>query len=350
MLDHTGLYGVESTYLYLAEAFARLGFEPYIFTSSQEAHEYKGVHYVNFNEWTDYSNRIAFDVVITSRHENIFDDLYNGLKILWLQDFSTWRTTSENKWAHGQNHTVVSSNAHKDAMMRLFPTQVGKSNISVIPITIDKTLYDNYSNITKDPYRIIYSTAPDRGLENLLDIWSTLTEEIPEINLHIFYGMDSIRKVAESRGNVEYADKFINLINDYVNKFDNIVYHNIVKKSDLAVEQMKGSLGVYPLTWFETFCLSAYEYQLAGMPTIANMRGGLNDSFNQYNNFYIQGEQSTPYVKNKYINTIKHLLTQPDQVSLKNLQNMNRTWAEENVPTWDDVANIWKKLIYKNLK
>lgn len=347
MLEERGLYGVESTYIQLAESFAKIGFEPYIFVTTTQKHNHKGVQYIPYEEFPEYVKNSAFEVILTSRHEAIFDNIEKAQKILWIQDLQTHRMGEERKYAHGQNHTIVSTNFHKDYLFKNFPHQIGKDNISVIPIAPQKEFYYN-ENIVKDPYNIIYSSAPDRGLEYLLNIWDKLSDAVPEISLDIFYGLESMKKVWESRGRGDYIQNYIDMVNTYSEKYENINYHSIVTKKELAEAQLRASLAVYPNIFIETFCLTAQEYQLSGTPLITNFRGALNDTVNKDINIGIIGDPRTAEIQQKYYETIIYLLNEPNQLTLKRYQRLNREKMLRDIPTWDDIATLWKERIFKN--
>ena len=344
MLEEQGLGGVETTYIELARSFAKLGFEPYVFVSTTENHTHKGVHYVNYQEFDEYVKHHKFETYITSRHEYIFDRIEGGLKILWIQDINTFRMSEEQKAPHGQNKIVVSTNYHKNFLQKQFLLQYVDKPIEIIPITISKELYrDNIR--AKDPYRISYSSSLDRGLFNIFEMWPEIIKRVPQATLHFYYGNHTMKIMDEEKYN-----KFTEIVNGVTTAYpDSVFNHDRVTKKQLAQDQMKSAVCLYPTMFYETFCLTAWEHQISGTPMIYNVKGALMDTVQSENNIPMLVDPTTKYGQEQYTNKIVELLGDVGQDKLISLQEKNRKWGSENIPTWDEIARRWKKLIFESV-
>jgi tetratricopeptide (TPR) repeat protein len=116
----------------------------------------------------------------------------------------------------------------------------------------------SFSNTTKIPYSFIYSSFPNRGLLQLLQMWKKIYEKEPRATLHIYSDIDN-----EWSNKVE-PDK-MQQIRDLLKQYKSeesclgIHYHGWVKKSVLEEAWKHADIWFYPCTFMETFCLTALE-------------------------------------------------------------------------------------------
>jgi hypothetical protein len=110
----------------------------------------------------------------------------------------------------------------------------------------------------KVPYKFIYSSFPNRGLLQLLQMWKYIYEKEPRSSLHIYSDVDN-----EWSNQVE-PDK-MQEIRFLLEKYKSepscygIYYHGWVKKSVLENAWETADIWFYPCTFMETFCLTALE-------------------------------------------------------------------------------------------
>jgi tetratricopeptide (TPR) repeat protein len=116
----------------------------------------------------------------------------------------------------------------------------------------------SFSNERKIPYSFIYSSFPNRGLLQLLQMWKYIYEKEPRATLHIYSDIDN-----EWSNKVE-PDK-MQQIRDLLNQYKlkqsglGIHYHGWVKKTVLENAWKTADIWFYPCTFMETFCLTALE-------------------------------------------------------------------------------------------
>jgi glycosyltransferase involved in cell wall biosynthesis len=124
-------------------------------------------------------------------------------------------------------------------------------------------------SIKRDPYKLIYSSSPDRGLERLLDFFPELDDRA---TLHVYYGFENFK-------DQDYVSRVKNRMESF-NKGGKkrIFYHGRIGQEQLAKEFMSSSIWAYP-TWFEeTFCITALEAMAGGAVTLSSHYWGLIDT------------------------------------------------------------------------
>ena len=128
----------------------------------------------------------------------------------------------------------------------------------------------------RDPYRIVYSSRPERGLEVLLgDVFPRILAEEPRATLHLatydYPAADAqpyyrhVRTLAESFG-------------------DRVVQHGALAKRDLYRLMATAGLYLYPTPapvypeFAETSCITAMEAMACGLPWISTDAGALPET------------------------------------------------------------------------
>lgn len=111
--------------------------------------------------------------------------------------------------------------------------------------------------MTKDHLKVVFSSSPDRGLMEAIDIIKIARDKSGlDIKLHCFYGTDNMRK----SGQTEWADK----IEAHIKDNDFVVYHGMVNKKTLMEHFSTSAVWLYNNDFIETYCITAIEAMCAG--------------------------------------------------------------------------------------
>jgi len=89
-------------------------------------------------------------------------------------------------------------------------------------------------------HRFIYCSSPDRGLEELLNLWPLIKKKLPDAELKIFYGWDYFNSRLGIPAYREYKERIRQLI-----KQDGVEWCGRVGQEQLAEELMKSDAMVY---------------------------------------------------------------------------------------------------------
>jgi|GEM_PF-123099 len=270
-INGVGIGGSETCAALLAQEFARLNYRAVVIgdCAGMEGN-YAGVEYLHHNRFFEFMDSNYIDYFISSRTVAPFAHKIRSRKnYVWIHDI--WLNQNR-EVAHQDkiNKFVCLTPWHVDFVTKHH--DIRRSHIYIQPNGLDLGRYSNINSIQKDPNRLIYSSSPDRGLLQLLDIFQKLKVDFPQLTLDIFYGFDNWEKAAAQRNNPQEM-AHLNAIKAKV-KMAGVTYHGRTPQNKLAVEQMKSSLCVYP-TWFdETFCISMVEMMAARcIPVVTNLAG-----------------------------------------------------------------------------
>jgi hypothetical protein len=188
----------------------------------------------------------------------------------------------------------------------------------------------------KEKYKFIYSSFPNRGLLQLLQMWPKICEYQPLASLHIYSDVNG-HWVNNVEG--EMMTQIRDLMSEYNNM--NIYYHGWVNKETLANAWLSSDIWFYPCTFMETFCLTALEAALTKTLVITNNLAALQNTVG-HRGVIIKGDAKDIEWQEKTLLKIKKYLD-PKNVHLKNeLIERNYEWACKL--SWENQA---KKLLHE---
>lgn len=326
ILEKRGVGGVETAYIQLTKHLAALGRDVYFFCNTEKMHEWEGVQYIPWQQYPDYI-KLKPRVIVSSRDWSVFGTVPEARPIAWLQDSALGDMSVMNQWP-----VIVSSKWHSMYLTTQFGVQQG--NIKVIPLGVDKSYYAE--PVAKIPGRVIYSSNPGRGLIELTEMWPEISEAVPGINLAITYGWNGPRLWDAS------MDENEKRVRAFAADAGNVTILQRLPKQLLAKEQAQAELMLYPNNFWETFCLTAAECQIAGTPIVTGNLGALQDIVIPGHNWVVNGYPSMlTYRKGFVQKTIEAMrnteLREANSVALR--QQCMALW------NWADVAQSWDDTI-----
>lgn len=132
---------------------------------------------------------------------------------------------------------------------------------------IDPEDFNQYAE--RDPFKVIFSSSPDRGLIQSIDIVKAAREiSKMDIKLHCFYGVHNMRKM----GMNDWADKIMKHVDDHK---EFVIYHGNVQKKELIRHFKEAAVWLYPADFIETYCITAIEAVCAGCYPLVRSMGAL---------------------------------------------------------------------------
>ncbi|MDD5650261.1 MAG: glycosyltransferase family 4 protein [Candidatus Nanoarchaeia archaeon] len=257
-----GIGGSETWAIKLSEEFAKLGYRVLNFADCSIEGKFNGVNWIHYSKLHDYIEYNYFDCFISSRTTEPFKlKIRSDKKLVICHDI--W--LNKNKIVPYQEKVdkfLCLSDWHRQFVCNHHGFPLDK--VLIVSNGIDITRYKQ--EVERQPYRLIWSSSLDRGLDTLLYLFDFVKVNIPELELHIFYGIDNWEKTVVYKP----AEKQkIENIKRAMNK-PGVFYHGRVGQDRLAEEQLKSSLWCYPTTFTETWCITAIEMMAAGVPIICS--------------------------------------------------------------------------------
>jgi glycosyltransferase involved in cell wall biosynthesis len=264
----SGIGGSETQVILLAREFSDLGYKVKVFNKCKENHMDTGgdydVEYIPFQDFAEYSKKIRYDFFIASRYLDCFDIPFSsGKNYAMIHDvflIMGGRDQKDVKLDKIDKYFCL-SNAHKQFVHDYHSIPLDR--ILMTSNGLDFTRFEN-KEIKRDPYKMIYSSSPDRGLEVLLDLMPRLN---PKAHLHIYYGFENFR-------DQEYVSRMM----EKIDNLDNVYYHGRIGQDELAIKFMESNIWAYPTFFEETFCITALEAMAGGAIPVTSNFWGLSDT------------------------------------------------------------------------
>lgn len=260
----TGIGGSEEAVIYLSKELVKQGMEVTVYNQCGDfAGTYDGVVYKNFHE---INFRDEFNYFISWRF-NLFRQVKIKAKknILWLHDIPIGLDKDN---AAAFDKVVVLSQFHKS----LLPKNVREDQIFVSANGIN--IPDFTGSQIRNPKRMIYTSSYDRGVEHLLKMWPEIRKEVPDAELHLFYGWNTFNQMLKSGAvHPEFKEYMTQLI-----KQDGVTDHGRVGHRQLIKEFQKSGLWVYPCHFEEISCISAMKAQSCGCVPVCTDYAALSET------------------------------------------------------------------------
>jgi glycosyltransferase involved in cell wall biosynthesis len=329
-LKKSGLGGSETALIRLAEEFAQLGHNVTIYGNIDESGFFNQVRYRTPEEWIP---DVTSDLTVAWRVPDAANVEINTKKlVLWMHDTDAQdRLTPE--YAERFDSIVVLSEWHKQHMLTVYPF-LKPEQLRIIGNGVDKARFDQL--VDREPNRVVYASSPDRGLDVILEhIWPKVVEAVPEAELHIYYGWESFDKAA---ARIPSLKSFKAKLSETLLANKNVIQHGRVDQMTLAKEMLRSSLWLYPTYFYETYCITAVEAQLAGLVPVTNRLGALNETVKA--GVFIDGDVNDPEVQQHYVEAVIQMLQKPDDADL-------RSRIAKNAPalSWSEIARGWEEVL-----
>jgi len=336
------LGGSESALYYLSKELAHLGDRVTVINHcGKEAGEYEGVRYFEISQKKEWGNCLrqnpAEVLVIFRRYRDIFKSFPCKLKVFWAHDHLGVFPENSHLW---YNKLAMSSlraggklfNSRVDlvAVVSKWLGECFREYLRIperkIFVTRNGIEVSYYKDLKKecDPYRLIYTSIPKRGLTLLLEkIFPEVKKQIPRTELRVF----SYRSLEEYRHLSQPG----------------VYFGGGLSQKELARELARSSLHLYPAIMVETSCIAAIEAQAAGIPVITSKRHALPETVvDGETGILIEGEPGSSSYNNRFIEATVNLLynsqlrTRLGEAARKRALSWYR---------WDAIAREWHKTL-----
>jgi len=199
--------------------------------------------------------------------------------------------------------------------------------------------------IEKIPYKFIYSSFPNRGLLQLLQMWPKIYEKQPLATLHIYSDVNGkwVNDVAP-----EQMQAIKELLVEY-NKTASglgIYYYGWVDKKTLADSWASSDIWFYPCTFMETFCLTALEAALTKTLVITNDLAALQNTVAD-RGVVIKGDTTNGEWQKAALEKIFEYMDPLNSDKKRKLLEKNFEWASKL--SWENQAkNLLENYILPN--
>lgn len=216
------------------------------------------VEYKDSENYHSFLEKYYVDVLIVSRYvDNLVYPESVQKVYLWLHDLLPHGNsfhTHELKF----KSVLCLSEWHKKFFCKEF--NFPSNMVKVTRNAVDIKRFDK--DIKTVPYRFIYTSNPNRGLENLIKMWPKIYSRYPNASLYIFVTASDIPSYLLPKLNKKYG----------------IYLHDRLNQEEIAIEFLKSDVWLYPTTWRETYCITAVEAQISRTLCVAYKCGSLSET------------------------------------------------------------------------
>ena len=132
-----------------------------------------------------------------------------------------------------------------------------------------------YTQRSQGKMKLIYTSAPNRGLDVLLDAFEVLSRDDVELDVYsstIIYGSDYSKQV----------DHVFKPLFDRASNMKNVNYKGYGENSVVREALQQSHIFAYPSTFEETSCMAAIEAGSAGCKLITTNYGALYETGSEY--------------------------------------------------------------------
>jgi len=333
-LDH-GIGGSEYAVIKLAQQFADNGHDV-IVSGNVYTELIDGVNYVSSENLT---NNQHFDIVIATNYIHYLLFL-ESIGITFDKSYFWLHNTSYHPYYRGESlpndgieylesdrltKVVCVSEYHSNLMKSKWPHLADK--ITYIDNAIDPSDFEKIS-VERVSNRFIYSSAPDRGLETLLQMWPSIKKMKPNATLYI--------------ASPPYA---MSWYDEYKVEYDDVHFLGNLSPSELYKNIKMSEYWVYPSVYNETYCITALEMMMGGVKIISTDTGNLKSLLSNRGGV-VESDVPTGVIIQSILDTLE-FLEERVEVQSDYLQNAYNYTSNQ---TWTNRFTDWYSMITENDK
>ena len=337
-----GMGGSETAAMEMSKRLVKLGHRVRLYGDCPGLEgTFDGVEYVHYTKFRN----VKCDILITSRRPNVVDDEFGveaKLTLCWVHDVHCGSVLNHTRSLRIDKFLCL-SNWHKDFFLKTYKF-VHPDQVIVTRNGIDLSRFEDKS-IIRNSHRAVYSSSPDRGMEVVVKLWPRVREQVPDAELHIFYGFLTWEVSAKSccdQGQLDLITKLKQLLKDH--EQHGVFYHGRVDQIQLAKEFLQSGVWTYSCWFTESSCLTAMEAHAAGLRMITSPIAALNETVGSRGTM-IQGDWLSKEYGDAFLEaTVKAMLVSETPGERESL----RQYARENFGL-DDLAKEWSEKLLPNL-
>jgi len=304
-LEERPLGGTETGVIRVAAELSKKGHQVFVVTSHSDPLPFNSEEGPYFIPENLLRQAAPFDVLVAVQHwRSLFLGIPARRKFFWTGDgyeqFSNWGIGDLRVSKAIDALIAVSSwQAETLAARGNFPLD----KIRIVGNGIHPPYFEGEEK--RERMRILYTSAPYRGLELAAKYFELIRDNFPEAEFHVFAGLSIYDTNTPFRG--PQVQQFKELSKS-LSAMPGVTLHGNVLQSELAREYMKSSVLLYPNVIEETFCITALEAQAGGCPVIASDISALPETVGT-GGFVIPGEIGGEEYSRNLILALGKLLT-----------------------------------------
>lgn len=268
------------------------------------------VWYADSGDFKEFVKDKKYDLVIAYRNPAPLFQVQGKVNAVYMQDLPNQEGVMLMNMLFQQgklNKLIFLSHFQKQQYLQHMPGIEEGRHCYMFENGLDLSLFD--SSIEKKN-EFIYASAPNRGLDVLLDIWPKIHKGLPEYTLKIagsinMYDVDSNKiAVNEQRQSMLKIGKEL-----YNTNIEGTVWLGGLKHADLIKEFESSKALLYPSTFPETCChVLNCALHAGAVPVISSLGAIVEKVCNGENGIVVQGDPKSEQFKEAYAKAVIDLI------------------------------------------
>lgn len=340
-----GIGGSETCLTYLAVTLAQRGWDVRVYADATP-----GVYVGSlWRPASAFDPTEEADAVIVSRYPQAFDvEMHAPVRMLWCHD-ATYLDQITPRRAERMTDVVTLSDWSAQAFLEQYPFLDGKIRVIRNGVPLESTDGEprfprgNAGFHERKP-RCVYSSSADRGLDLLLEWWPQIRANVPDAELHVFYGWETFDKAAQLRpGLLEFKAKVLHLVEAAGGEAGGVFMRGRLGQRDLYAEMQEARVWSYPTYFTETSCITAIEARAAGLVPVTSALAALNETVGEHGLLIDVDDEGRPddLYRDTFVGLVSALLSEEE--TWTRWHEKARTGIEECA--WPNRVDDWETLI-----
>lgn len=327
-----GIGGSETAVIEIAKRMVAKGFKVVVYNQCEADQDGKEIDGVLYRNYWEFNKNDEFNILWCWRLPELFDiDFKAKVKLLDLHDTNNPLELTPRR-LENIDKIMVKTKYHRS----LYPN-VKDEKFEIIGngINLDKFKKE----VVKKPYKFIYASTPNRGLDIILEyMWDDIKKAIPEAEIHTFYGWNTFYQLEKHNpASMMWMNKCKKLMEKA-----GVINHGRVNQEELAKEELEASFWLYPTAFPEIHCITACEMQAAGVVPITSGYAALAET--QRSGIKLEGDVYDPEYHKKFVDEVVKTYKSDFNKLSKEAVNCSKQFS------WDIVADKWIKICQKELE
>lgn len=329
----TGIGGSETAAIEMCRHLAAMGHKVVVYsecTGAEGVHD--GVEYAHFSTFSG----VDCDVFISSRQPAIADmPIKAGLKILWVHDTHVGQPQpAMHRLLLKFDRYLCLSEWHRALFLKIYPF-LHPSMVLVTRNGLDPARFAGEMPAKKN--KLVFSSSANRGLDVMLDVFPRIRAQVPDAELHVFYGFETWERSARLM-NSQAELQEIEAYKRRLAQTEGVVWRGRVDQDTLAREMMESKVWSYPTAFTETYCITAIESQAAACVPVTSHLAGLAETAKW--GVQLDGQNTSAEYQDEFVKQVVQLLQ--DDERRETVATLAREWAL--TLSWESIAKEWVEL------
>jgi glycosyltransferase involved in cell wall biosynthesis len=312
--ENKSIAGSEQAVVHLSEHWVKRGYKVVVYGFIPT----KCINGVSYKWIETFDTDESYEILILCREGtlNVLKERRPKAKLVLSDLHDDTQTYKHMEFLSYVDRFMFKSNYHVSCYDRL---RLPESKIFVCPNGLQ---LENFKerNVVRDPLRFCYTSAYERGLEQLLEwSWPQIHQQLPGSTLHVYYGWQQWF----------YSEKIDRLLNQ-----SGVVHHGRVSNSEIAEEKYRSSMHLYPChAVTEIDCINIRESALVGcIPILSDQNVCI-----ERDGVHVKGDPKTKTFHDEYAKTVIDLYH--DESRQETLRK--KLSCSSFLFGWDTVGDKW---------